>query len=623
MFNPYREWLGIPEDQQPPHLYQLLGIQPFETDAEVISRAADRVMLYVRTFQTGPYSDVSQKLLNEISKARVTLLSPESKDKYDSRLRHKLRKKSSGGDLASPSGDSIPVAPVPVPPVPVAPIPVAPIPVPPIPVAPIPVEPVPVPPIPVAPIPVEPVPVAPIPVAPVPQAVPLSSLTRSSESAVPKAISKTKEQNARQNKPFTMETPDFPRQSANRRTGNRGKSQKMDPTTIVVIFLMILLGLILVLFAVSQNSSGPRPTDSSSTNSEETTLLHLPEKLNYSDNSKNSKNSDNLSQTTQTREVVSEPPGLVKPPQLVASDFNALIATAGQDGKVRLWIPRTGKQIRSMDSDQSGTSCVAFSPDGQFLLSGGSDQLVHLWKAMDGSLVQDFVGHSDKITDLSYSPTGKVILSSSLDGTVCVWETEFGVLMKTFRDSGAPILSAVWSPDGRTIAVGDEKGRINIWDVESGQIVSELAGHKSAIREIRYDSSGKRLASGSDEGLVCLWDADKGKKLESVHPGMAPIQGLAFSHDGLKLAVCGQSELIQIYSCSEISKSPILTFHTGRKDQTALDWSSDGRYILTSGSDGLVCIYDAASGNSLGKLQTKLGAINDAQFFNETLGSDL
>lgn len=89
-FDPYYEWLGIPPNQQPPHLYRLLGIEVFEDNPNVIERAADRQMAHVRTFQTGPHAAASQRLLNELAAARLCLLSPEKKKDYDQRLRQEL-----------------------------------------------------------------------------------------------------------------------------------------------------------------------------------------------------------------------------------------------------------------------------------------------------------------------------------------------------------------------------------------------------------------------------------------------------------------------------------------------------------------------------------------------------
>ncbi|HET6879142.1 MAG TPA: DUF1080 domain-containing protein [Pirellulales bacterium] len=88
-FDPYRKWLGILPAEQPPDHYRLLGIVRFEDDADTISNAADRQMAHVRTFQTGPHSVLSQKLLNEIAAARVCLLDAAKKGEYDRQLRAK------------------------------------------------------------------------------------------------------------------------------------------------------------------------------------------------------------------------------------------------------------------------------------------------------------------------------------------------------------------------------------------------------------------------------------------------------------------------------------------------------------------------------------------------------
>jgi len=89
-FDPYRKWLGISAKDQPPNHYRLLGIDPLETDPDVISNAADGRMVQLKNVQTGKYSEYFQKLLNEIAAATVCLLGPEKKAKYDRALRAKL-----------------------------------------------------------------------------------------------------------------------------------------------------------------------------------------------------------------------------------------------------------------------------------------------------------------------------------------------------------------------------------------------------------------------------------------------------------------------------------------------------------------------------------------------------
>jgi len=95
-FNPHHAWLGIPPDEQPPDHYRLLGIERFEDDAEVIAAAADRHMAHVRTFQSGQRAGFSQRLLNELSAARLCLLDPNTKATYDAVLKGRVAAEQSG-----------------------------------------------------------------------------------------------------------------------------------------------------------------------------------------------------------------------------------------------------------------------------------------------------------------------------------------------------------------------------------------------------------------------------------------------------------------------------------------------------------------------------------------------
>jgi hypothetical protein len=86
-FDPYYQWLGIPPKYQPPSHYRLLALEEFEGNPDVIESAADRQMAHVRLFQNGPQGEISQKLLNEITAAKLCLLNPGKKAEYDKKLR--------------------------------------------------------------------------------------------------------------------------------------------------------------------------------------------------------------------------------------------------------------------------------------------------------------------------------------------------------------------------------------------------------------------------------------------------------------------------------------------------------------------------------------------------------
>ena len=89
-FDPYHKWLGIAPNERPIHFYRLLGVNLFEDDVDVISVAADRQMAHVKTFATGKYAQVSQKILNELGQAKVCLTDFEAKLNYDTELRNHM-----------------------------------------------------------------------------------------------------------------------------------------------------------------------------------------------------------------------------------------------------------------------------------------------------------------------------------------------------------------------------------------------------------------------------------------------------------------------------------------------------------------------------------------------------
>ncbi|HUY35834.1 MAG TPA: hypothetical protein VMV69_24035, partial [Pirellulales bacterium] len=86
-FDPYRKWLGIRSPERPLNHYQLLGLEAFEDDLETISNAAEQRMTFVRTLALSQYADITQRVLNELASAKVSLLNPDKKLAYDKQLR--------------------------------------------------------------------------------------------------------------------------------------------------------------------------------------------------------------------------------------------------------------------------------------------------------------------------------------------------------------------------------------------------------------------------------------------------------------------------------------------------------------------------------------------------------
>ena len=95
-FDPYRAWLGIPPEEQPPDYYRLLGVQPFEEDLDVIAAAADRRVGSLHASQTGKHAELAHRLLGEVAEAKACLANPTRKAAYDKGLRESLVARGAG-----------------------------------------------------------------------------------------------------------------------------------------------------------------------------------------------------------------------------------------------------------------------------------------------------------------------------------------------------------------------------------------------------------------------------------------------------------------------------------------------------------------------------------------------
>jgi hypothetical protein len=66
-FDPYNEWLHIPNSRRPPKNYDLLGLAVGNPDADQIQAAFQERYEFVRKYQNGLHSEVAQRILHELT----------------------------------------------------------------------------------------------------------------------------------------------------------------------------------------------------------------------------------------------------------------------------------------------------------------------------------------------------------------------------------------------------------------------------------------------------------------------------------------------------------------------------------------------------------------------------
>jgi WD40 repeat protein len=261
------------------------------------------------------------------------------------------------------------------------------------------------------------------------------------------------------------------------------------------------------------------------------------------------------------------------------------LASAGQDGKIRLWNSTSLLPIRELEGGAAWVEHLAWSPDGQYLASAAGRKL-RLWDSA-GNLLQDYPLHNSTIADIAWKPNSTVLTSASYS-TVRFFEPAQAEVVSEFSWKGS-ILVMAWSPNGRFIATGDQDATVHFWFAESGEEL-QMWGYTTKVRELSWDCNSRYLATGGGAEVV-IWDCKTnpaGTKPLMLRGHETLLSGLAFQHHGDYLA-SGDTEG-NLYLWQPKTSTRFLSKHTLKSGITQIKWASNDKELALGTEMGSVSV---------------------------------
>ncbi len=239
-----------------------------------------------------------------------------------------------------------------------------------------------------------------------------------------------------------------------------------------------------------------------------------------------------------------DPMSLLSRPVVTAVAFSPdgeYLLTGSSRGTVRLWNAQTGEEVRKFTDEMYSIDTLAFSPSGgQFLAAGlrrdgepATRNQVLLLDTETGEVLRTFKGHARGILTATFSPDGKRVLTSSRDQTARVWDAETGGELLANRAHTDDVTVTAFSPDGTTAATGQGRGTAILWDKESGEELGRLLSDKMELGAVVFSPCGKQLL-GADlfDRSAVLWDISTGEILHTLRSDWMPLIDAAFSPGG-------------------------------------------------------------------------------------------
>jgi WD40 repeat protein len=238
---------------------------------------------------------------------------------------------------------------------------------------------------------------------------------------------------------------------------------------------------------------------------------------------------------------------------------------------------------------------VAFSYDGQYVVSGSKDGTVRLWDTATGILLQMMNDHEGPVRSVAFSGHGRNlrIVSGSNDCTMRIWDAITGFHLRTINHAES-VLSVAASRNGQLLVSGSSDHAIRVWDVLTGALRHVMDGHSDKVCSVAFSSDSKLVVSGSVDCTLRVWDAATGMQQLVVGGHQDGVQSTAFLREDRCIVSGPPDNTIRVWSVD--TGAPVLIIqHDCRVYSLAVLHNED---LIASGTDeGTILLWDATTGH--------------------------
>ena len=239
-----------------------------------------------------------------------------------------------------------------------------------------------------------------------------------------------------------------------------------------------------------------------------------------------------------------------------------------------------------------------FTPDNRSLVTSGLEHDIRVWNLDDGTS-RRLAGHDKRIDALVVTKDGTRAISTSADGTVRVWNVATGTSVK-LAGSVQRAFTIALSPDEKRFAAAALQ-HVQVWDLTTPDAQPRAFELPKPIRGLTFTPDGRELATTDCSAVtIRLTTIESGavRQLDSGDIHDTFLTDIAMSPDGTHIAAAGGDGVLRVWELATGKRAANLAAHTG--SISTFGYVDDAR-VVTCGDDATCIVWELATGTPIAR----------------------